>query len=310
MIGTHQPVLLEEAIEALKLVPNGIYVDGTFGRGGHSQVIVEALGPLGRLIVLDKDAEAIAHAKQLFAQDQRVLPIQNTFANIEKVSRDVGIHGQVSGILLDLGVSSPQLDEAERGFSFMQTGPLDMRMNTGQPLTAEVFVNRSSEAELAEVFKTYGEERFARRIARAIIRKRTELGPITTTTELAELVKEAHPAWEKHKHPATRVFQAIRIYINQELDDLSEGLKQCVQVLAPNGRLAVISFHSLEDRIVKRFMKSEEEGIQLPRQLPVMNTHTKTHFKRVSKAIKPTDAEKDENIRSRSAVLRIGEKTP
>ncbi len=310
MIGTHQPVLLEEAIAALKVVPNGIYVDGTFGRGGHSQQIVDVLGPLGRLIVLDKDSDAIAHAKQLFGKDERVLPVQDSFANIEAIARDVGVYGQVSGILLDLGVSSPQLDEASRGFSFMQTGPLDMRMNTNQSLTAEIFVNTSKEAEMVEVFKTYGEERFARRIAKAIIRKRTELGPITTTTELAEIIKEAHPAWEKHKHPATRVFQAIRIYINQELSDLAEGLKQCVQVLAPDGRLAVISFHSLEDRMVKRFMKAEEEGIQLPRNLPVMDARANTHFKRVGKAIKPTDEEKGDNIRARSAVLRIGEKLP
>ncbi len=309
MIGTHQPVLLEEAIEALKLVPNGIYVDGTFGRGGHSQVILGTLGPLGRLIVLDKDADAIAHAKKVFGQDERVLPVQDSFANIAEIAENLGINKQVTGILLDLGVSSPQLDEAARGFSFMKDGPLDMRMNTDQPLTAERFVNLSSEAEMADVFKTYGEERFARRIARAIIRKRTELGPILTTTELAEIVKEAHPAWEKNKHPATRVFQAIRIYINQELDDLSKGLKQCTHVLAPYGRLAVISFHSLEDRIVKRFMKAEEEGIRLPRNLPVMETQTKTHFKRVGKAIKPTDEEIDENVRARSAVLRIGEKT-
>ncbi len=309
MIGTHQPVLLEEAIEALKLVPNGIYIDGTFGRGGHSRVIAEALGPLGRLIVLDKDAEAIAHAQKIFAKDERVVPVQDSFANLESITKDEGVYGQVSGILLDLGVSSPQLDEAGRGFSFMQTGPLDMRMNKNQALSAEEFVNKASEEQMVEVFKSYGEERYARRIARAIIRKRTELGPITTTTELAEIVKEAHPAWEKHKHPATRVFQAIRIYVNQELDDLAEGLKQCVQVLAPNGRLAVISFHSLEDRIVKRFMRAEEEGIKLPRNLPVMDSYSKTYFKRVGKAIRPSDEEKSENIRARSAVLRIGEKT-
>jgi 16S rRNA (cytosine1402-N4)-methyltransferase len=309
MIGTHQPVLLEEAVEALKLVPNGVYVDGTFGRGGHSQVIVEALGPLGRLIVLDKDAVAIQHAQQLFNQDARVLAIQDSFANLDDIAKDLDIHRKISGVLLDLGVSSPQLDEAERGFSFMQTGPLDMRMNTSQALTAEKFVNYTSEAEMVDVFKTYGEERYARRIVRAIIRKRTELGPIKTTTELAEIVKEAHPAWEKHKHPATRVFQAIRIYINQELDDLSKGLKQCVQVLAPHGRLAVISFHSLEDRIVKRFMRAEEEGVRLPKNLPVMDSETKTHFKRVGKAIKPTDEEVSENVRARSAILRIGEKT-
>lgn len=309
MIGTHQPVLLEEAIAALQLVPNGIYVDGTFGRGGHSTVIANALGPLGRLIVLDKDATAIQHANQLFGNDARVLAIQDSFANIEAIADDIGIKKQITGILLDLGVSSPQLDEADRGFSFLKTGPLDMRMNKNQDLTAAVLINKGSEAELVDIFKTYGEERYARRITRAIIRKRTELGPITTTTELAEIVKEAHPAWEKHKHPATRVFQAIRIYVNQELDDLSKGLKQCVNVLAPEGRLAVISFHSLEDRIVKRFMRDEEVGEKLPRHLPVMDTAFKTGFKRVGKAIKPTDEEKHENIRARSAVLRVGEKT-
>lgn len=308
MIGTHQPVLLEEAVQALRLVPNGIYVDGTFGRGGHSRVILESLGPLGRLIVLDKDEEAITHAKQLFKQDARVQVIHDSFANLSDIARDVGICGQISGILLDLGVSSPQLDEAHRGFSFMHEGPLDMRMNRTKGMSAESFVNQMGEADMASVFKTYGEERFSRRIARAIVRKREELGPITTTTELAEIVKEAHPAWEKHKHPATRVFQAIRIYVNEELDDLSQGLKHCVEALAPGGRLAVISFHSLEDRIVKRFMQREAEGERPPRGLPIMDTEVKTHFKRIGKAIKPTDEEKDENIRARSAILRIGEK--
>ncbi len=308
MIGTHQPVLLEEAIEALNLLPHGIYIDGTFGRGGHSKEVLEALGPTGRLIVLDKDTTAIAHAKAKFGDDKRVLAVQDSFAHIEQIANDLNITQKVSGILLDLGVSSPQLDEAARGFSFMQTGPLDMRMNTTQHLTAEQFVNQSTDAQMADVFKTYGEERFAKRIARAIVRKRTELGPIETTTELAEIVKEAHPAWEKHKHPATRVFQAIRIYINQELEDLSEGLKQCVKILAPQGRLAVISFHSLEDRIVKRFMRAEEEGERLPRHLPVMDNAYQAHFKRIGKAIKPKDEEVEENVRARSAVLRIGEK--
>ena len=309
MIGTHQPVLLDEAITALKLVSHGIYVDGTFGRGGHSQAILDVLGPKGRLIVLDKDAVAIQHAQKKFENDQRVLAIQSSFAEIGQIAENLKIDGKISGILLDLGVSSPQLDEARRGFSFIQKGPLDMRMNTAQPLTAERFVNQSSEAEMVEVFKTYGEERFSKRIARAIIQARTAQGPIKTTTDLAEIVKAAHPAWEKHKHPATRVFQAIRIYINQELDDLAEGLKQCVRVLAKEGRLAVISFHSLEDRMVKHFMRLEEEGVQLPRHLPIMNAMLKTQFKRIGKAIKPTEEEVSKNIRARSAVLRIGEKT-
>ena len=308
MVGTHQPVLLNEAIDALTLIPNGVYVDGTFGRGGHARVILNALGPLGRLIVLDKDEDAIRHAHEHFGQDKRVTVVHDTFAHIDTIARDLGVDGKISGILLDLGVSSPQLDEAARGFSFMQDGPLDMRMDVTQRLSAAGFVNRTREADMAVVFKTYGEERFARRIARAILKRRTEEGPFTTTRELAEVVKAAHPAWEKHKHPATRVFQAIRIYVNRELDDLSEGLKQCVQVLAPGGRLAVISFHSLEDRIVKRFMRSEEEGIRPPRGLPVMEVMLETHFKRIGKAIKPTEDERQENIRARSAVLRIGEK--
>lgn len=306
--GAHQPVLLEEAINGLNIIPNGIYVDGTFGRGGHAQGILKALSSEGRLIVLDKDEEAISHAKQYLAQDSRVIAIQDSFANIKDIAEQLGIVGQVAGILLDLGVSSPQLDTAERGFSFMQTGPLDMRMNKTQTFDAAMFVNRSGESELIEVFKSYGEERFAKRIARAIVHKRTVSGPITTTTQLAEIIKAAHPAWEKNKHPATRVFQAIRIVVNRELDDLAEGLEQCLHILAPHGRLAVISFHSLEDRIVKQFMKTKEEGVVLPRYLPVIHTQVATHFRRVGRAIKPTDAEKNENIRARSAVLRIGEK--
>lgn len=308
MMGTHQPVFLREAIEALNIVPNGIYIDGTFGRGGHARAILNALGPEGRLIVLDKDEDAIRHAKTHFSDDSRFTIVHDSFANINEITRNLGVYGQVTGVLLDLGVSSPQLDEAERGFSFMREGPLDMRMDVTQNMSAEIFVNHTAEADMADVFKQYGEERYARRIARAIGRARTE-ERITTTTALAEIVKAAHPSWEKHKHPATRVFQAIRIYVNEELTDLNKGLKRCLEVLAPKGRLAVISFHSLEDRIVKRFMRAEADGPRFPRGVPVMNEMLKTNFKCVGKAIKPSDEDIKNNIRSRSAILRIGEKT-
>lgn len=309
MTNTHQPVLLDEAIEGLRIVPNGIYIDGTFGRGGHTQVILRTIGPLGRLVVLDKDEAAIAHAKNELGQDQRVTIVHDSFANVEAIATGLGIQKQVSGILLDLGVSSPQLDEDERGFSFMKDGPLDMRMNQTQDYSAYDFVNDMAADDMAAVFKKYGEERFAKRIARAIENARIEQGPIETTAQLADIVKDAHPAWEKHKHPATRVFQAIRIYVNQELDDLSEGLAHCVRILAPGGRLAVISFHSLEDRIVKRFMQNEEQGPSIPKEVPIRNSEQALHFKRIGKAIMPSEDEKQENIRARSAVLRIGEKT-
>ena len=308
MIGTHQPVFFKEAIEALNIVPNGVYIDGTFGRGGHARAILNALGPEGRLIALDKDEDAIRHAEAQFSDDPRFTIIHDSFANINEITRKLDVYGQVSGVLLDLGVSSPQLDEAERGFSFMRAGPLDMRMDVTQNMSAEIFVNQTAEADMADVFKEYGEERYARRISRAIGRARSE-ERIITTTALAEIVKAAHPAWGKHKHPATRVFQAIRIYVNEELTDLNKGLKRCLEVLAADGRLAVISFHSLEDRIVKRFMRAEAEGPRFPRGVPVMNEMLKTNFKCVGKAIKPSDEEIQSNIRSRSAILRIGEKT-
>lgn len=308
MIGTHQPVFFKEAIQALNIVPNGIYIDGTFGRGGHARAMLDALGPDGRLIAFDKDEDAIKHAEMHFSDDARFTIVHESFANINDVTQKIGVYGQVSGILLDLGVSSPQLDEPERGFSFMREGPLDMRMDVTQNMSAEIFVNQTAEADMADVFKEYGDERYARRIARAIGRARAE-ERITTTTALAEIVKVAHPSWEKHKHPATRVFQAIRIYVNEELTDLNKGLKRCLEVLAPHGRLAVISFHSLEDRIVKRFMKAEAEGPRFPRGVPVMDEMLKTNFKRVGKAIKPSDEEIKNNVRARSAILRIGEKT-
>lgn len=304
---SHQAVMLDEAIQALAIVPDGIYVDGTFGRGGHSQAILNQLGEHGRLIALDKDPTAIQYARTHFSADSRFQAVKSSFADISSVMLELGIHGAVNGVLLDLGVSSPQLDDPERGFSFMREGPLDMRMDTSQSLTAEIFVNEASAEEMVKIFREYGEERFAKRIANAIVTSRQE-SPIRTTAALSEIVKQANPRWEKHKHPATRVFQAIRIHINQELNDLVNGLKGCVATLGKGGRLAVITFHSLEDRMVKHFIRDQENDSQIPVGVPVRDVEIKKHFKRIGKAIKPSKDEIAHNVRARSAILRIGEK--
>ncbi len=303
----HQSVLLQEAIEALNIKPDGIYVDGTFGRGGHTMALLHHMNDDGRVLVIDKDQTAIEHARAQFARDSRVFIMQGSFADVVDMTQSLGICGRINGVLLDLGVSSPQLDDAQRGFSFMHDGPLDMRMDQTKGFNAADFVNHAKAEEMALVFKEYGEERFAGRIAKAIVAARLE-APIMNTKRLAEIVKVANPKWEKHKHPATRVFQAIRIHVNQELNDLKKGLPACVSVLAKGGRLVVISFHSLEDRIVKHFMRDEETGVVLPRSVPVRASDTKTHFKRIGKAVKPKILELSENERCRSAVLRIGEK--
>lgn len=302
----HQAVLLKEVIEGLQIVPEGIYIDGTFGRGGHTEAILEHLGPYGRVIAIDKDEEAVTYAKKHFEQESRLTIVQGSFANIGEVATQYGVLGRVNGVLFDLGVSSPQLDNPERGFSFMHDGPLDMRMDKTQGLSAETFVNQAKETDMANVFFELGEERFSRRVARAIVSARLA-SPITSTVVLAEIVKAAIPKWEKHKHPATRVFQAIRIHVNRELEDLQQGLKQGVAVLAPQGKLAVISFHSLEDRIVKQFMLNAEQGPRLPKEVAVISKNI-TNFKRLGKAIKPQANEIAFNVRSRSAVLRLGEK--
>lgn len=303
----HCSVLLKESLHALAIKPSGVYVDGTFGRGGHAQAILNALDDLGRLIAIDKDLEAVDDAKTRFASDNRFSIHHAAFTQLSNITQQLGVYGKVDGILLDLGVSSPQLDTALRGFSFMNDGALDMRMDTTQSLDAKTFVNHATEDELTHVFRLYGEERFAHRIAKAIVTQRANT-PILTTGLLADIVKEAHPRWEPHKHPATRVFQAIRIHINQELTQLSDCLAQSIPVLALGGRLAVISFHSLEDRIVKQFMRSQEQGVVLPKNIPIKITEMKQRFKRVGKAIKPSVQEVRDNHRSRSAVLRIGEK--
>ncbi|WP_019217379.1 16S rRNA (cytosine(1402)-N(4))-methyltransferase RsmH [Legionella tunisiensis] len=303
----HQSVLLREAIEGLAITADGIYVDGTFGRGGHSRAILQQLSAAGRLIAIDKDPEAIDYAKQHFANDKRFHIYQGSFAKLALFAKQANVYGQVNGILLDLGVSSPQLDNPARGFSFMQQGPLDMRMDLDQALDAARFVNQAEADEMAAIFREYGEERFAGRIARAIVAARAE-SPIQTTEALAEIVKQANPKWEKHKHPATRVFQAIRIHVNQELSDLTTCLDEALNVLAVGGRLAVISFHSLEDRIVKQFMRNKEQGLRPPPGVPIRDVEIQRCFKRVGKAVKASDEEVKENVRARSAVLRIGEK--
>jgi 16S rRNA (cytosine1402-N4)-methyltransferase len=303
----HQSVLLKESIIGLAITPEGIYFDGTFGRGGHSQEILKQLNDKGKLFAIDKDVEAIQYAKKHLGSDKRFHIFHGSFANLRDFASEAQVIGLVHGILLDLGVSSPQLDNPERGFSFMQQGPLDMRMDTTQSISAAQFVNEAEINEMASIFRLYGEERFAGRIAKAIAKAREE-APITTTLQLAEIVKEANPRWEKHKHPATRVFQAIRIHVNQELSDLSNCLEQCVEILAPGGRLAVISFHSLEDRIVKQFMRDKEQGTRPPKEVPLRHEEMKTNFKRVGKAVMPQEDEVATNVRARSAVLRIGEK--
>ena len=304
----HQSVLLQESLDALAIKPDGVYVDGTFGRGGHSRAILQRLSTKGRLIAIDKDPAAIASGEALLKADPRLTLMQGSFSSLPAIATQLGVHGKIDGVLLDLGVSSPQLDDPARGFSFMLDGPLDMRMDLTQPKDAAYFVNHADVKEMAHIFKEYGEERFALRIARAIEKARAEQ-PIVTTKVLAEIVKAANPKWEKHKHPATRVFQAIRIHVNQELNDLAVCLNGVIDALAIGGRLAVISFHSLEDRIVKQFMRDKEQGSVIPAGVPIRASERKTSFKRVGKAIKPSDLEVSQNVRARSAILRIGEKT-
>jgi len=302
----HRTVLLDAAVEALSIKPEGVYVDGTFGRGGHSTLILKALDQKGRLIAFDKDLAAIDVAKKLFDQDSRFAIYHESFADLKKIVEQHNLVGRIDGVLLDLGVSSPQLDEADRGFSFMKDGPLDMRMDQARGLSAAEWLAQVEESDLVTVLKEYGEEKFAKRIARAIVEQRDK-APLTTTSELAALVEKATPVRDRHKHPATRTFQAIRIYINRELVDLDEVLASVIDVLAPGGRLVVISFHSLEDRRVKQFMKRESQGPKLPKKLPIAHVETQGRLRLVGKAIKPSDEEVKENPRARSAVMRIAE---
>lgn len=308
----HKPVLLDEVIEALKLCADGNYIDATFGRGGHSREILKRLGPQGRLLAFDKDPAAIKYAKAEFLQDERFEIIQGSFAMLMQHIKQRDLQGQCAGIFFDFGVSSPQLDDAERGFSFRFDAPLDMRMNPEEGLSVAEWLNKADETEIANVIFEYGEERASRRIAKVIVNARSE-SPIETTTQLAELVKQAVPAKRnknkiKEIHPATKTFQALRIFINRELDDIKEVLPQAVDALAPQGRLAVISFHSLEDRIVKRFMRDESTPTDYPPELPIMQNDENVRLKLVGKKIRATEEEVKSNPRARSAVLRVAER--
>lgn len=301
----HRPVLMSEVLDGLLTDLSGIYIDGTFGRGGHSRKLLEQLNQQGALLAIDQDPDAEKEARSI--KNKNFSFVRGTFADIKTIAEKNNIAGKVSGILLDIGVSSPQLDDATRGFSFLKDGPLDMRMNPDKGQSVADFLVTVKPEKLAEILKTYGEERFAKKIANAIVNAQKET-PITTTLQLAEIAKKANPAWEKDKHPATRTFQALRIFINQELDALSTALPQCLSILKTGGRLAVISFHSLEDRIVKQFIQEEIHGDAILRQLPIQDRSLKKNLRAVGRPIRPSEVEVKENPRSRSAILRIVEK--
>ncbi len=303
----HQSVLSEEVIVGLAIEPSGFYVDATFGRGGHSGLILKNLGPEGRLLAVDQDPAAkVAAQREPFSNDSRFIFKSASFADLQGLLMELGWLGKVSGLLLDLGVSSPQLDDPARGFSFRHSGPLDMRMNPSRGQTAAQWLNHAQENQIVQVLQEYGEERFARRIAREIVAARRNK-PFTETLELAEVIANAVPFREPNKHPATRSFQAIRIFINQELTALQTCLSQCLSILKIGGRLAVISFHSLEDGIVKQFIQEQARG-DAPDKLPLTEAQIVRRLRIINRLIKPSAAEIDKNPRARSARLRIAEK--
>ena len=304
---SHQPVLLNEVLEALNVKQDGVYVDATFGRGGHSSVILNNLGREGRLIAFDQDPEAIAYGREQYADDPRIEFEHCNFSEMEPVIVARGLNNCIDGVLMDLGVSSPQLDDAGRGFSFLKSGPLDMRMNTEQGESAMQWLARVEPRDLILVLKRYGEEKFAKRIATAIVETRAEQ-VIDDTAMLASIISDAIPVKEKHKHPATRSFQAIRMYINQELPSIENGLQAAASVLSVGGRLAVISFHSLEDRMVKRFMRAKSSRPKLPPGLPIMDKDDEPPFRLVGKSWVAGEQELAGNPRSRSARLRVLER--
>ncbi|HIE0659436.1 MULTISPECIES: 16S rRNA (cytosine(1402)-N(4))-methyltransferase RsmH [Providencia] len=307
----HVTVLLDEAVNGLNIKPNGIYIDGTFGRGGHSRLILSQLGAQGRLIAIDRDPEAIKAAQAI--DDPRFMIKHGPFSAIAEYVEEEGLAGKIDGVLLDLGVSSPQLDDPERGFSFMRDGPLDMRMDPTKGQSAQQWLMDAEADDIAWVLKTFGEERFAKRIARAIVERNhnPEEEPLTRTRHLAELIAKVSPMKDRHKHPATRSFQAIRIYINSELEEIEKALEGAMNVLAPQGRLSVISFHSLEDRLVKRFIRKNSKGPSVPAGIPLTEAQIKelgaAQLRDLGK-MKPSENEIDENPRARSSVLRFAEK--
>ncbi len=303
----HLPVLLAPVLDGLKVRPDGCYIDGTFGRGGHSKAILERLDSAGRLLAVDRDPQAIAEVDEALQSDSRFDLVQGEFRELKKYAIERELIGKVDGLLLDLGVSSPQLDEAARGFSFQSDGPLDMRMDPSGGISAARWLEQVAEKELKKVLSQLGEERFAGRIARAIVAARAE-NPVRSTRELADIVKSVVPARGQRKNPATRTFQAIRIFVNDELRQLEQALAASLELLRPGGRLCVISFHSLEDRRVKRFMRDESlEAVQF-RGLPAIPTEFLPRLKRIGKVVTASEAEIGANVRARSARLRIAER--
>lgn len=305
---THQSVLLNEAVAALGIKEAGCYIDGTFGRGGHASQILKQLNREGRLIAIDKDPEAQAESENnVVFQAENFEFCRQSFDQLLAICRERALVGKIDGVLLDLGMSSPQIDNPERGFSFRHEGPLDMRMDTESGIAAKDWINEASEDQMVWVFKVYGEERYARRIARAILTAR-EIKPIETTQDLVAVIVEAAPSRERKKHPATRVFQAIRIFINDELEVLPTCLEQILEVLRPGGRVVVISFHSLEDRIVKRFIRQHEKGASIPKGLPIKDAELPQRLRKIGGATRASEQELVGNPRARSAVMRIAEK--
>ncbi|MCP3688479.1 MAG: 16S rRNA (cytosine(1402)-N(4))-methyltransferase RsmH [Gammaproteobacteria bacterium] len=306
---THAPVLHNEVIEALAIRPGGFYLDGTYGRGGHAQSILQRLDSNGRLIVMDKDPEAIQSARRALGHDHRVIIVHDDFANMSAQVGELNLADKIDGVLLDLGVSSPQIDDATRGFSFQQNGPLDMRMNPQQGESAAEWLNSAGEKDIAKVLWELGEERFSRRIARKIVEVR-EQKYIDDTATLATLVAACVPKRGIKKHPATRSFQAIRMHINHELEHITLALNSMFNILRVGGRLLVISFHSLEDRLVKRFLRSESSRPKVPRGLPLRESEllSNVRLKLIGKAVKAGATELAVNPRCRSAVLRVAER--
>ncbi|EKO3932177.1 16S rRNA (cytosine(1402)-N(4))-methyltransferase RsmH [Vibrio fluvialis] len=309
----HISVLLHESIDGLAIKPDGIYIDGTFGRGGHSRTILSQLGPNGSLYSIDRDPQAIAEAQKI--DDPRFTIVHGPFSGIAEYAQRYDLVGKVDGVLFDLGVSSPQLDDAERGFSFMKDGPLDMRMDPTSGMPVSDWLAQADLDDITWVIREFGEDKHARRIAKAIVayRENEENEPLTRTSQLAKLISDAAPkSFKEKKHPATRAFQAFRIYINSELEEIDTALKGAASILAPQGRLSVISFHSLEDRMVKRFMRKESKGPEVPHGIPLTQEQIRAlgsaDLKTVGKAIKPSEQEVEMNPRSRSSVLRIAEK--
>ncbi|MBT8115341.1 MAG: 16S rRNA (cytosine(1402)-N(4))-methyltransferase RsmH [Arenicella sp.] len=306
--AVHIPVLKREALAALQVQNGGIYLDATLGRAGHARAIAAEMGERGRLIAMDRDLQAVEFGRKLFEDDARVQVLHGEFRRMAELLHEFTEFNKVDGVLMDLGVSSPQLDEAERGFSFMRDGELDMRMDPSRGESAAQWLARVDEPDLVKVLFELGEEKFARRIAKAIVLTR-EQSKIDSTLQLASIIEQSIPRKDKHKHPATRTFQAIRIYVNQELDQISAALPQAVELLNAGGRLAVISFHSLEDRIVKRFMRDLSTPDLPPKNIPVPEEAYLTPLKLVSRAIKPGADEVAANPRARSSVLRVAERT-